>query len=342
MTTTTPIGMYFLDVGQGDCSLILAPSNNVVLVDCRSRDVAYNFCVDHDIKHLSAIVVSHLDIDHISGMVAFLEDFMADGRTVGTVFVDKDRPNVLKEAKALLRWLNLRCEAGRLRLRPTFTEIDQPRIIADGPDWRIQIVWPSYERHFRSYSNEQRESNTLSSIVQVHCYGRVVTIGADAPLLAWNSIVPATLLKSTVLRAPHHGGNILATPNRWGTMKGFYDEVEPTTAVFSVGTNNGDAHPLMQHIDAARRMGECRPMCTQLTKQCHDNPHILKSVAMKHINDARIALPYRHDEKTTEVPCAGTVMVRISPGGQVETYPKSDGWHNEFTRVHVARALCRL
>lgn len=87
---SSPLGVYFLDVGQGDCSFIVPPAGGAVLFDCNDAYVAERFVADHGINHLAAAVVSHLDVDHIRGVLPFLEGFLARGGKVDEVYLGMD------------------------------------------------------------------------------------------------------------------------------------------------------------------------------------------------------------------------------------------------------------
>lgn len=65
--------IYFIDVGQGDSTLIITPSNKKVLIDgggSGTYDVGENilipYLLDRGIKRLDYVIVSHTDFDHIS------------------------------------------------------------------------------------------------------------------------------------------------------------------------------------------------------------------------------------------------------------------------------------
>ena len=88
------LGIYFLDVGQGDCSFVVGPdggAKGAVLFDCSDAYVAERFVKDHGIRHLTAVVVSHLDRDHIGGLLPFLRNFLGAGGQVGGVYISIDR-----------------------------------------------------------------------------------------------------------------------------------------------------------------------------------------------------------------------------------------------------------
>lgn len=64
--------IYFVDVGQGDCTLIVTPTNKKILIDGGGNanyDVGKNtlipYLLDRKIKKLDYIIVTHQDLDHV-------------------------------------------------------------------------------------------------------------------------------------------------------------------------------------------------------------------------------------------------------------------------------------
>jgi glyoxylase-like metal-dependent hydrolase (beta-lactamase superfamily II) len=140
------LAVYFLDVGQGDCSLIVPPDEAPLLMDCADAYVAERFITDAGLERLSAVVVSHLDEDHSGGMLTFLEAFLAGGGQVGVLYIGLDRPpGKLQDGpkrELLERALHWRKE-GRLQLARPLREA-QPQVLLRGGDWRVRIVLPFY------------------------------------------------------------------------------------------------------------------------------------------------------------------------------------------------------
>lgn len=67
------VEIHFIDVGQGDSTLIITPSNKKVLIDgggSGTYDVGKNilipYLLDRGIKRIDYVIVSHTDFDHIS------------------------------------------------------------------------------------------------------------------------------------------------------------------------------------------------------------------------------------------------------------------------------------
>lgn len=64
--------IYFVDVGQGDCTLIVTPNNKKILIDgggSRTYDIGKNilipYLLDRKILSLDYIIISHFDEDHV-------------------------------------------------------------------------------------------------------------------------------------------------------------------------------------------------------------------------------------------------------------------------------------
>ena len=69
-----PLKIYFVDVGQGDCSLIVTPNNKKILIDGGGMEsdsydigkkVLIPYLLDRGIKKLDYIIISHFDTDHV-------------------------------------------------------------------------------------------------------------------------------------------------------------------------------------------------------------------------------------------------------------------------------------
>ena len=59
--------IYFVDVGQGDCTLIITPHNKRILIDGGEGklDILLPYLLDRRIKTIDYIIISHFDSDHV-------------------------------------------------------------------------------------------------------------------------------------------------------------------------------------------------------------------------------------------------------------------------------------
>lgn len=321
--------IYCLDTGQGDCTVILPPhtEGDPILFDCADPYIAERFLDNHAIRRLEAVVASHLDIDHVGGLLSLLTNYFTRGGRVGRLILAIDRQGHGDAAAALIdaavRWAdNPPCpdfelvapHRGNNRLR-----------LAGAGDWHVDLVLPFYQDVLAAQS-VAHASNTASAVLRVERGGTAVLLGADAPLRSWERLT-ANELRANTIRTPHHGGD-LGRGTRWTAYTDLYDAVKADRAVFSVGTNNRHGHPLPDHVQAARRGQQCRILCTQMTARCHRDPMRVRDEALR-IASA-VEYPYRHRtmrghparRPAEEVPCASTVLIALDHTGRVFVQPR--------------------
>ena len=79
--------IYFIDVGQGDSTLVITPNRKSILIDGggsldNSYDVGKNtllpYLLDRKITKIDYMFVSHFDSDHIGGLLTILEEIPVD------------------------------------------------------------------------------------------------------------------------------------------------------------------------------------------------------------------------------------------------------------------------
>ncbi len=73
----------FLDVGQGDCTLVQTPDNRIILIDCGVLTLTYNsgertispYLRRNGIDRIDLLIITHLHMDHIGGVNFLLQNF---------------------------------------------------------------------------------------------------------------------------------------------------------------------------------------------------------------------------------------------------------------------------
>lgn len=346
---TQDLGIYFLDVGQGDATVVLPPEGEggALVFDCRD-DVVVTKLLDHwQVKKLHALILSHLDWDHIAGARQLLRH---PGLEIERVQVSLDRELLHREsggveAKALLRALVDGHDHGRWEF---FGAHRDPRPVAQGADWNLTLLAPEFARTVeRETSGSWEDPNRMSSVLRVERAGTVVLVGGDAPLATWAEI-PAQERKARVFRIPHHGGRLDdgGVPESWSVDR-LYSEVGAEDAAVSVGTRNGYGHPDRDWI-APLLEGACRLRCTQVTERCQvgvcEDAEVHQRNVLAH--PFLVEPHWRHCQargngspRKPEVPCAGTVVVSIAPDGRLRIRPEAsthsrvvDDWSNPLCR----------
>ena len=98
---TKKLRVTFLDVGQGDCSVIQTPGNSTILVDCGRTSFISNSgerTIEPYLRRIGSdqidiLIITHLHLDHIGGINYLLENFkigkiIESGQRFPTAFTD--------------------------------------------------------------------------------------------------------------------------------------------------------------------------------------------------------------------------------------------------------------
>jgi competence protein ComEC len=204
----------FLDVGQGDATLVQGRSGTV-LVDAGAAvpggpdlgRVAVRPALGAlGVRRLDLLVVSHADLDHRGGLPAVLEAF-----PVGAVWMPAGRLG--EPGLALL------ADTARRRGVPVLEAGAGDPEAAVG-DLRVQALWPPRD-------GARRSANAGSLVLRVAVAGRRVLLPGDLEAAAELGLLGTGAdLAADVLKLPHHGSRTSSSPV-------FLAAVDPALAVAS-------------------------------------------------------------------------------------------------------------
>ena len=83
--------IYFLDVGQGDASVIISPSGKVAMIDSGpDANLILHYLESLNISHIDLLIASHAHSDHITGMDRVIAQYKPK------VFIDPGIPHTTK------------------------------------------------------------------------------------------------------------------------------------------------------------------------------------------------------------------------------------------------------
>jgi competence protein ComEC len=227
--------VHFLDVGQGDATLLRSPAGRWVLVDGgprgpagdAGRRVVVPFLRRQGATQLAAIVATHAHLDHFGGLPAVLDAF--------------DPAIVLDPGQAVP-------DAGYLGFLSA--------VEGDGAHWRparrgdrleldgvtIDVVSPD-----SGWVASQTDINE-GSVVLLVTYGTARLLFAGDAGMPTERHLAGRIGRVAVLKVGHHGSRG-ATSDRW------LDELDPADAVISVGANNRYGHPAPETLARLRAHG---------------------------------------------------------------------------------------
>jgi len=227
--------VHFLDVGQGDAAALRTPNGRWIVIDGgprtperdAGRRVVVPFLRGQGVGRVAVLVATHGDADHLGGLPAVVEAF--------------DPELVLEPGEPLGRPLYLEflagVEASGARWHPARAG---DRVEVDGVV--LEVLSPD-----SLWLRLPLDVNEHGVVLRVR-YGAVrLLFQADAGLPVESRLV-GTVGRVDLLKVGHHGSRS-ATSDEW------LDELEPRTAVISVGRHNNYGHPAPDVLARLARHG---------------------------------------------------------------------------------------
>ncbi|MCB0405850.1 MAG: MBL fold metallo-hydrolase [Bdellovibrionales bacterium] len=221
----------FMDVGQGDATLIRLPGGQSFLIDAGLRTrrldmgkrVVVPVLAGEGVLKLEAAILTHPDADHVGGLVEVLSSLKVGALWLPRYFLPAHKPLLTETiARARERGVSVLPWVAPTR----FT-------LAPGVRWWVGV-------------GSGGSDNDRSLLVRV-AFGPCAAlftgdIGADSER------VLAHLGDSTVLKVSHHG-------SRFSSDAVFLQHMRPQIAVISSGTHNRYGHPHSDALERLRRAG---------------------------------------------------------------------------------------
>lgn len=230
--------VVFLDVGQGDATLVRLPDGQAMLVDAggvpgSSFDIGGRVVSPAlralGVRRLETLVVTHGDPDHIGGAPAVLRRFSPQAVWEGVPVPPHPRLRELEAAASAAHVTWRETQAGDHEHRGGV----EVRVLHPPP--------PEWER--------QKVRNDDSVVLEVRI-GEVSIVlpgdvGAEGERLFLSHLTPARLV---VVKAPHHGSASSSTLP-------FVRAAHPVAVIFSAGRGNRFGHPAPAVVDRYRHAG---------------------------------------------------------------------------------------
>lgn len=212
---TGDVVVHFIDVGQGDATLIVAPGG-AVLIDGGDNHMGsrvVDYLLSQNIRHLDYVIATHPHADHIGGLIDVINHL-----PINTVII----PEVVHTTRTFERFIDA--------LENNEVNVAAP--VAGGGfrlgDVRFTVLAPNSSGH--------RNLNHYSIVLLME-YGSVSFLfTGDAEELTEREIIQNHNIRADVLQVGHHGSFTSTTAE-------FLDEIRPKIGVISLGYNNRYGHP---------------------------------------------------------------------------------------------------
>lgn len=217
--------IYFIDVGQGDSTLIVTPSKKTILIDgggSESFDVGEKvllpYLLDRRIRKIDYIMISHFDTDHCKGIFTVIENLKVKNIIISKQAEKSENYKKFKEIVANKKINIILVKAG--------DKIKIDKYIY------FKILFPTEKLIMQNPLN----NNSIVSQLNYKSFKMLFT--GDIEEIAEKEILnlQKDKLKSTILKVAHHGSNTSSTQE-------FINSVKPELALIGVGKNNTFGHP---------------------------------------------------------------------------------------------------
>ena len=221
--------VHFIDVGQGDSTLIQTANGENILIDAGTQSAGekvVSFLKSKDVGKLDLVVATHPHADHIGGLITVLNEFNV------TKFIDSGNIHTTQTYLELLTLIDIKDIAFEI---PSIGQVYN-----FGNAFKITVL--------------NVDSNTVSlndaSVALKAEYNKVsFMLTGDAEMTAEKNMVNSNYnLKSTIYKAGHHGSNSSSTP-------AFLNKVKPEATILSYGEGNSYGHPHKEVIERLQSMG---------------------------------------------------------------------------------------
>ncbi len=220
--------VHFIDVGQGDSTLIKLPNKESILIDAGKNvdsELVVNYLKKEGIKKIDYVIGTHPHEDHIGGLDVVIESF-----EIGRVYL----PRVVHTTKTY--------EDVLLAIKNKNLKVIEAKggVTLDIPEVNAIFVAPN--------SSEYKDINNYSAVLKLTYQDTSFIFTGDAEELSENEMLlqSYTNLDTDVLKVAHHGSST-------STSEAFLEAVSPKYAVISLGENNTYGHPHFETIDKLNR-----------------------------------------------------------------------------------------
>ena len=228
---TSRLEVHFLDVGQGDCAIVLCDGESMVIDGGPRGTSQYVYSYVHDtlrLNHIDYIVSTHPHLDHVGGLASVLNAAPVD--LILTPLMEWNS----KAFNSMLKY-------AELQGTPLVVPQEGDTLQLGSAVITILHCWPE--------AVQQSRTNDSSIVLRIDFGSTSFLFTGDAEDWSEYMMIDSRVnLKADVLKVSHHGSGTASTDE-------FLKTVQPEYAVISVGKNNEYGHPHRNVLDRLSSIG---------------------------------------------------------------------------------------
>lgn len=227
---TLPLACYFLDVGQGDCAVIVTPSQRVAIIDTgglknlsTATRVITPFLRYLGKREADILLLSHYDFDHVGAAADLLRQLRVKKLLLPNEALTEESTRVRQEILA---------QAGRT----------QVHLVQSGERYALDAA---AELVLVDVPQQAVPGNEASTLAALHSAQGSVLFTGDMGEERERGL---QLQQYTVLKAGHHGSH-------YSSSMEFLEQVQPKLTVISCGRGNRYGHPHQETLERLQAIG---------------------------------------------------------------------------------------
>ena len=222
--------LSYLSVGQGDATFIETPSGLKYLIDVSGGPQileALSQEMSFMEKRIDGIFLTHMDADHVSGLVPVLEYY-----DVGEIFISTQF-----DKESLYGTLEDYIEQSKNSVVMRYIDGTNQIVLDEESQVILDVIFPIPEYPFK-------DRNDRSFVMNVIFGETKFLFTGDASIEIENYLVEekSSALQADILQVGHHGSHT-------SSSEFFLKTVDPEYAVMSAGEDNDFGHPHQEVVE---------------------------------------------------------------------------------------------
>lgn len=220
---------YFIDVGQGDCSLFISGDESM-LIDCgesQYSDQVIKEIRDRGVESLDYIVATHAHSDHMGGMADIIKSVPCDHILLSEPCDDSSQTATYE---------NFLDAVEGSSIEPILAESGYTFTLGAA---ECRVLSPSYV---------SKDENNNSIVMTITVSDTMFLMMGDAEKQIENSLLDAYPdIHADIIKLGHHG-------SKTSSSKDFLRAVNPKYSIISVGAGNMYGHPSEETLDTLKEL----------------------------------------------------------------------------------------